>query len=277
MRTGVGVQRSTGRACGHGVARRGQPAFAHGEEAVHQHVAVFREIGVVEAERVAHLVQDGGQEVHAARRCAGRIGVAARAADVARKLRIVHGVRVDEPALAGGSRVHADDLIAGFAEMQVAERRHFKAQAAQASRLVGRQAGSVPAGERGGDDGIEVGLGEIRLDWSRRGLRIAGRLLEPVAVQREQIARSVDVQAAIDRELPIGRLHAARHGGQEERRVIVGDEGAREAAIGGGAVAGVHHHRLVGFGCGIAGRNDLYLRRRPARQESDSAESVAAV
>ena len=177
----------------------------------------------------------------------------------ARKLRIVHGVRIDEPALAGGSRVHPDDVTRRFAEMQVAERRHFKAQAAQASRLVGRQAGSVPAGERGGDNGIELGLGEIRLGWPRRGLRIAGRLLEPVAVQRDRSIRAVE-PVAVRSPSAEGR----RSAGCTPPGTAVRKSGASSLVMKARAKLPLAVVLLpastttVGFGCGIAGRNDIF-------------------
>ena len=67
-------------------------------------------------------------------------------------------------------RIHADDLPGGFAEMQVAERRHFKAEAAQPRELLGSQAGGFPAGERGRDNGIEFGLGDNAVVDVCRGL-----------------------------------------------------------------------------------------------------------
>ena len=48
-------------------------------------------------------------------------------------------------------RVHADDIAGGFAEMQVAERGHFKAEAAQPRELARASSRRCPAGERGGN------------------------------------------------------------------------------------------------------------------------------
>ena len=59
------------------VALGGNAALAIGEEAIHHLVAVLRVVGIGQTQGMTHLVHDRGEQIHAASRRAGWLGIAA--------------------------------------------------------------------------------------------------------------------------------------------------------------------------------------------------------
>src|SRR5436190_1362634 len=85
-----------------------QATFAFCQVAIHQAIAILREVGIVEAQGVAHLVHDSSQQVDAPCRRAGRIGVATSSRNSLTKLRVVLGWRTNEPTIPTRVSAHAD-------------------------------------------------------------------------------------------------------------------------------------------------------------------------
>ena len=143
-----------------GLARARQPPLAGEQPAVHQVVAVARDVGVLEAERVAHLVHDGGEQVVVPGRRAGRVGLQPRGGEHGAELGVVERRGVEVPAVAGGVGVERDLRRRERAEIEARHVGDAEGHRLQRVELRLRQAGRAPARDRGVDEEVELGLAE---------------------------------------------------------------------------------------------------------------------
>ena len=154
-----------------GLALRREAALALREMAKHDAVAILLEIGIAEAQRVAELVEHGGEQINAPSGGAGGIGVAARRRDDGAEERVALRARVHMPAVPAGVVVHADAVAVRLAQIPSRQIGDFKRDAAQPRGLLLRQSRRLPARERRGDDAIELRLREHGGSGGDFGLR----------------------------------------------------------------------------------------------------------
>ena len=76
----------------------GHTTLTFRQVAIHQAVPILREIGILQAKRVAHLVHDRRKQVHATSRGARRIRVASGYRNDLGELCVAHRRRIDKPA-----------------------------------------------------------------------------------------------------------------------------------------------------------------------------------
>ena len=93
-------------------------ALTLGEVAVHETVAVLQQVGVRQAQGVAHFVKDGGEKVESSCRSVRGAGVTAGGILISAKQQVTLRAGIDEPAVAARITTDTDDVRAGFTKAQ---------------------------------------------------------------------------------------------------------------------------------------------------------------